>query len=457
MLKIENVKISDITPYKHNAKQHPAEQIKQIAASIRQFGMNDPLAIDEENVIIEGHGRLLAIQKMQAAGEYTEATVPCIRLTHLTDQQKKAYILAHNKLTMNSGFDLDILSDELERITEFDMADFGFIDEENEKERDAQEADLAKRRLTDFFLVPPFSVLDARSGYWQDRKADWNRIIGNASATRDSKSQQTYRIPEYMPQINDQTSNFDPVLAETMMRWFNRPGGKILDPFGGEQTKGVVAGELGFQYYACEIRQDQVDLNNEKTARYSNIHYFCGDSNDISNIIHERNFDMCFTSPPYYDLEVYSKEDMSALGTYEEFMVQYKNIFEQCYEMLAEDAFLVLKVGEIRDKKTGVYRSFVPDNIKLMTEIGFKYYNELIFVTVAGSAPMRAYNSMKSRKVAKTHQNVIAFYKGNPERVHEQILAFYKGDPRQIPALFPTLNENEIIMSTTASAEEVQP
>ena len=139
MLKIENVKISDITPYKHNAKTHPAEQVEQIAASIRQFGMNDPVAIDEENVIIEGHGRLLAIQKMQAAGEYTEETVPCIRLTHLTDQQKKAYILAHNKLTMNSGFDLDILSDELERITDFDMADFGFIDEEDEEEQEPHE------------------------------------------------------------------------------------------------------------------------------------------------------------------------------------------------------------------------------------------------------------------------------------------------------------------------------
>lgn len=139
MLKIENVKISDIIPYKHNAKQHPAEQIAQIAASIRQFGMNDPVAIDEDNVVIEGHGRIFAIQRMRAAGEYTEETVPCIRLTHLTDQQKKAYILAHNKLTMNTGFDLDILSDELERITDFDMSDFGFIDEEDEEEQEPHE------------------------------------------------------------------------------------------------------------------------------------------------------------------------------------------------------------------------------------------------------------------------------------------------------------------------------
>lgn len=118
-LKITYTPVEDIKPYRHNAKIHSNEQIEQIRNSIEQFGFNDPIAIDEDNVIIEGHGRLLAAKEMGLE------TVPTIKIEGLTDQQKKAYILAHNQLTMNTGFDLDVLSDELERITDFNMDDFG--------------------------------------------------------------------------------------------------------------------------------------------------------------------------------------------------------------------------------------------------------------------------------------------------------------------------------------------
>lgn len=112
--------INLIKPYKHNAKIHTPEQIQQIKKSITEFGFNDPIAVDEESVIIEGHGRLIA------AKELGMKEVPVIFLYGLTDQQKKAYILAHNQLTMNTGFDMDVLADEINRITAFDMEDFGF-------------------------------------------------------------------------------------------------------------------------------------------------------------------------------------------------------------------------------------------------------------------------------------------------------------------------------------------
>lgn len=119
-MKVVNIKIRDLIEYQNNAKIHDEKQIKQIVKSIKEFGFNDPIAIDENNVIIEGHGRLYALQKL----EYEE--VPCIRLNHLNEQQKKAYILAHNKLTMNTGFDLDLLEEELIAIEDFDMTEFGF-------------------------------------------------------------------------------------------------------------------------------------------------------------------------------------------------------------------------------------------------------------------------------------------------------------------------------------------
>lgn len=120
-MKIERVKIENINPYVNNAKLHPAEQIEQIKKSILEFGNNDPIAIDENNTIIEGHGRYLALKELG----YEEVEV--IKLSHLSEEQKKAYILVHNKLTMNTGFDIDILNEELEQI-KLDMGQFGFDD-----------------------------------------------------------------------------------------------------------------------------------------------------------------------------------------------------------------------------------------------------------------------------------------------------------------------------------------
>lgn len=118
-LKIEYVDIDSIKPYKNNAKLHPKEQIEQIKKSIEQFGMDDPIGIWKDE-IVEGHGRLIACK------ELGYAEVPIIRLDHLTDEERKAYTLAHNKLTMNSDFDLDILQEELDNFDTINMEDFGF-------------------------------------------------------------------------------------------------------------------------------------------------------------------------------------------------------------------------------------------------------------------------------------------------------------------------------------------
>lgn len=127
-LKIEYLPIDELKPYEGNAKEHPQEQIDQIIESIRQFGMNDPIAIyGDENLIVEGHGRLLALQQMGVE------EAPTIRLDHMTDEQRRAYTLVHNKITMNSGFNLEILNAELEAI-DMDMTEFGFTMEEIEQD-----------------------------------------------------------------------------------------------------------------------------------------------------------------------------------------------------------------------------------------------------------------------------------------------------------------------------------
>lgn len=118
-MKIEKINIQEITEYENNAKLHPREQIEQIKKSIQEFGNNDPIAIDENNVIIEGHGRYKALKELGFDN------VEVIRLSHMDDEQKRAYILAHNKLTMNSGFDIELLNSELESIVNIDMEDLG--------------------------------------------------------------------------------------------------------------------------------------------------------------------------------------------------------------------------------------------------------------------------------------------------------------------------------------------
>ena len=120
-LKIEYIPIGELTPYSGNAKTHPAEQIEQIKRSIEEFGFNDPIAVwGSDNTIVEGHGRLIAGMELGIE------KVPIIRLDELTDEQRRAYTLAHNKLTMNSNFDFNLLQMELQEISEINMEEFGF-------------------------------------------------------------------------------------------------------------------------------------------------------------------------------------------------------------------------------------------------------------------------------------------------------------------------------------------
>jgi ParB-like chromosome segregation protein Spo0J len=114
-LKIEYKKIDELIPYINNSRTHSFDQVQQIASSIKEFGWTNPLLLDGENGIIAGHGRL------QAARLLNEKEVPTIQLDGLTEMQKKAYIIADNKLALNSGWDNELLGIEIT-----DLKEFGF-------------------------------------------------------------------------------------------------------------------------------------------------------------------------------------------------------------------------------------------------------------------------------------------------------------------------------------------
>jgi ParB-like chromosome segregation protein Spo0J len=134
---IEEWDIDRLSPYENNAKLHPDSHIEQIANSIEEFTFLDPVAVDENGEILEGHGRLLAAKKRG------DSTIPVIQVTGLSDAQKVAYRLAHNKLTMNTGFDPEMLKLDFEFLqdSDFDLGltgfgelELSFLDDEQEEE-----------------------------------------------------------------------------------------------------------------------------------------------------------------------------------------------------------------------------------------------------------------------------------------------------------------------------------
>lgn len=168
-LEIEYIPISEIKAYPNNAKIHTAEQIEQIKKSIQEFGFNDPIGI-WHGECVEGHGRVIA------ATELGIDKVPVIRLDGLTDEQRRAYMLVHNKLTMNTDFDLDILKIELEDISNFDMSDFGFCDIETE-------LDEKQKKLTEASYDERISVvIDCKNE--NDAERIFNELTGEGYTCR---------------------------------------------------------------------------------------------------------------------------------------------------------------------------------------------------------------------------------------------------------------------------------
>jgi len=212
------------------------------------------------------------------------------------------------------------------------------------------------------------------------------------------------------------TSIFDPVLCELAYRWFCPPGGAILDPFAGGSVRGIVASVLGRQYTGIDLSSAQLAANEQQRG-------ICGDPQPIwinGNSVDTRTvapgeYDLIFSCPPYGDLERYS-DDEADISTMQwpEFLAAYRAIVAACADLLKPDRFACFVVGDIRDKK-GIYRNFVGETVNAFHNAGLKLYNEAILVTAVGSLPIRAGKQFESsRKLGKTHQNVLVFVNGDP-------------------------------------------
>lgn len=216
------------------------------------------------------------------------------------------------------------------------------------------------------------------------------------------------------------TSIFDPVLCELAYRWFCPPGGLVLDPFAGGSVRGIVASKLGRQYIGIDLRTEQIEANRAQAEAICGDPmpaWHEGDSRNLARIAVGIAADFVFSCPPYADLERYSDDerDLSTFN-YQEFLAAYRNIISASIAQLKPDRFACFVVGDVRDKR-GFYHGLPWHTVQAFEDAGARLYNEAVLVTAVGSLPIRVSKQFESsRKLGKTHQNVLVFVKGDPRK-----------------------------------------
>lgn len=447
--KVRIGKLSEFRPQSVNANKHTERGLRMLDDAMSEDGYVAPMTAVADAEIIDGSARPeRAFDKFNDEAIILEhdGTKPIITVrTDIpnanTKEARRIAVRANRIAEVDLEWDPVILA-ELAETKEIE----GMFSDKELAEILTQtgiepgiEEGAARLTLSERFVIPPFSVLDARQGYWQDRKRAWialgiqselgrkhaNTEQGNDGLTWSGPAQQFdyYRVKEGTRDETDTsgTSLFDPVLCEIASTWFSPPLGYVLDPFAGGSVRGIVAAFLGRKYTGVDLRPEQVQANEAQAKEIipDNIpRWITG--NSLTDIPKEE-YDLVFSCPPYYDLEVYSDDpaDLSAYKTYQEFLKDYRAIIQNSIDRLRDDRFACFVVGDIRDKK-GMYRNFVSDTITAFQDAGAMLYNEAVLITAVGSLPIRVGRQFSTaRKLGKTHQNVLVFVKGDPKKAAE--------------------------------------
>lgn len=271
--------------------------------------------------------------------------------------------------------------------------------------------------LTDKYMIPPISVLDVKQSYWKRRRKQWLSIGIESELGR---NENLLKLSDLLQRKQSGTSIFDPVLCESMYLWFSKENDKILDCFAGGSVRGIVASKLNRHYFGMDLSENQINHNKIQAGKICEKSYMPtymqGDSEYINNF--PLKCDMLFSCPPYFNLEVYSDKpaDISNMD-YDKFIEKYQRIITNSVKLLNDNSFAVFVVGEVRKKdNSGENIGFVQDTIKCFKEADCKFYNEMILLQEPATAAMRSNKYMESsRKIAKCHQNVLVFIKGDPK------------------------------------------
>jgi len=455
-----------------NFKEWVNNGAEKLVESILKYQFTAPFMVwhnDGVNYCLDGRHRFLDLEKVAASGKEVPELLPATFVDCANMKEAAELVLVYSsnyaKITQQglldfvNNFDLDFPDMQaMLNIADFDDIAFQGLMNKNDSENET----IIPSSLKDSFIFPPFSILDTRSGVWQERKRKWMLLGFNSQETREdieliAKSGQSpgvyelrnkmremlNREPEWDEIIDyakkkgmhiyEGASIFDPVLCELLYRWFCTNGGSVLDPFAGGSVRGIVAGVLGYEYLGIDLRDDQCDANRRqaKVLNIENVLWHAGDSNDVleNGISEKRVYDFVMSCPPYADLEKYSDDpkDLSNMD-YADFKEVYFSIIKKSVARLKDDRFACFVVGDVRDKK-GFYYNFVSDTIQAFEDAGMELYNEIILVNTVGSLAIRVRRQFNGgRKVGKMHQNVLVFYKGDPKKIKDNFPELNLGD-----------------------------
>jgi hypothetical protein len=427
-----------------NWRRHPRAQHEALEGMLRAVGWVQRVIVNRRTGhLVDGHLRV------EVALRRGESAVPVLYVD-LSEAEERVVLAAIDPIGGLAETDDAALDALLAGLESGDAALDAFLDTLRMPVDEDSTADGAGT-LAERFIIPPFSVLNAREGWWQDRKRAWvdlgikseigrsDNLLGFSAA---AASFAGYRGEQASDTMAQGSSIFDPVLCEVAYRWWCPGGGVVLDPFAGGSVRGIVAARLGLRYVGHELRAEQVDANREQAARICGgsemaPEWIHGDSRELDRTCAALAADFVFSCPPYADLEVYSDDprDLSTLD-YAAFRGAYREIIGKACDRLRRDRFACFVVGEVRDK-AGNYLDFVGDTVQAFRDAGLHFYNEAILVTAIGSLPIRAGRTFSaSRKLGKTHQNVLVFVKGDGRRAAEACGAIEVAD-----ALADTLAE----------------
>lgn len=412
-MEIKEISIKALHEYENNPR-HNENAVEAVAASIREFGFKVPIVVDADNVIVAGHTRLLA-SKLLGLDK-----VPCVVADDLTPEQVKAFRVADNKTAELAEWNFELLESELAELEamDFDMSQFGFDESDFEEEKNPYDIPASEKgSLNDKFIVPPFSVLDARAGYWQDRKKLWKERIQDNGEARAAVEV----INDNFNFSGGDVSILDPVLCEIILKWFMpNDGANTFDCFAGDTVFGYVSAWQGNNFTGIELRQEQAEFNIKALQAHGlNGTYICDDGRNVLDHVEENSQDLFFSCPPYFDLDVYSdlENDASNQDTYEDFYKILDTAFTNAVKCLKNNRFAVVVCGDVRNKKTGEYYGFIEDIKSTFKRNGLCLYNEMVLLDVVGTAALRVQRYMATRKLAKVHQNVLVFYKGDTSEI----------------------------------------
>ena len=419
---VKNIKVKELLPNKKNPRKISKENLKKLKSKIERLGFHNPVKVDEKMNILGGNQRVKALLEMGAADLEIPVMIPN---RPLTKKEKDEIIITDN--VSDGEWDWDILKNEwnMDDLKDWGL-DWDLPDDEPEKPTVDEYSSLQEN-----FLIPPLSIFDTRKGYWQDRKRLWNSLIGDDGETRKGAlslgalTEQTY-ISKKIKKV----SIFDATLAEIINRWFlptEKRQYNAYDPFAGDTVFGFVSSYLGNNFTGIELRKEQADINNKRVAGMT-AKYICDDGQNIAQHLEENSQDLLFSCPPYFNLEKYSDLPNDASNQdYNGFINIIDNAFSGAIKCLKDNRFAVIVMSDVRDKN-GFYLPICDDICKIFAKNGMKLYNEIVLINVAGTAQIRAARLMINRKVTRTHQEVLVFYKGDVSKIKNEFGKIEVGD-----------------------------